>query len=162
MTTPSEDYGLLSFLPLESYSNPIRGLDFDSKIDYLMDVLVGEGSRLQAANWMTVKRAIRRQQLFVLEASTPFANVLIRFDPTDVKAGNYRIQYHRPPKVEVGKIEQIAPFDCGSKDLFFSKLKKYPTTFQIVSFREPGGKRSIWFIGLAVYEQFEEEVEIAP
>lgn len=156
MTTTPEEYGILRFQPVQNFIDPLLGVGRDARIDALMDLLDHGTVQDSAADWTRISRALRRNRLFVLEASTPVWSALLRFDPSNANCGDYRITRQRSARPEVGRIESVKAVSTDLLSSRLSRIAHYSTTFQIVTFTEHGGTRTVWFAGLFHYEQFDD------
>lgn len=140
----------------DSFLNPLRGMDRETRMDALFDLTFGEGLRHSAINWIPIKHAIRRGGLFVLEASTPACHILLRFHPEDFTAGDYQIHFQRPPKDEQGGIERVDLHDFQQDDAIYSAIAHCTTVYRIITYARQGGKRTVWFVGLSKYRESDE------
>jgi len=73
-TTPTTNFGVVRFMPVESFQDPNRGLDKDARLERVLsefDSFTADPKPQSIGDWPRAHTAIRRGDLFVIEASTP-------------------------------------------------------------------------------------------
>lgn len=148
---PNTDFGVIHFMPIETFADPYRGLDQEARVDILLgDLLEESPSKPQSiADWPHVHAAIRRSGLFVIETDTPGFTAMLRFSPEQPHMGDYEI-HHRPRGgVERGRTVKVVAVAPDNTDYRLSMLAPFPTRYGVVTV---GATRPhacmIWLVGL--------------
>lgn len=148
------DYGVLTFMPFESYVDPYRGLSVHDRIDRLLEEAFDEkfATPETVGDWPRIQVAIRRDGLFVIEAETPTFKAMLRFDPQHPDAGDFEI-HHRPHGgVESGRTTHVIAVPGDEKQTRLSVLAPFATRYAVVTVgRARPYARMVWRVGLREY-----------
>jgi len=148
---PATNYGVVRFIPVESFQNPTRGLDQDAQVDLILNRLSADGPRPQSiGDWPRIHHAVRRRDLFVVETSTPTFTALLRFSAESLDAGDYQIHYYG--RVDTGRIVQVTAVKADDMDSRVSMLKPFAERFRVdtVGSERPHAMM-VWLVGLSSY-----------
>lgn len=150
-TGHTTDFGVIQFMPIESFADPYRGLDQEARVDKMLgDLLEESPSKAQSiADWPHVHTAIRRRGLFVIESETPGFTAMLRFSPEQPDAGDYEI-HHRPRGgVERGRTVKVVAVAADETDSRLSMLTPFPTRYAVVTDGAARPRaRKMWLVGL--------------
>jgi hypothetical protein len=149
-TTPTTNFGVVRFMPVESFQDPNRGLDKDSRTDRILEDLLADEPRPQSvSDWPRIHTAIKRGNLFVIEASTPTFSALLRFNPQSFDDGDYQIHHSPRGGIDRGRIEKVTPVKADELNSRVSMLKPFAERFAIVTVgNERPYSRMMWLVGL--------------
>ena len=145
-------------MPVESFINPNRGVDKDSRVDNLLEDLLADAPKPQSTgDWPRIHTAIKRGNLFVIEASTPTFSTLLRFDPQQLDAGDYQIQRLPRGGIERGRTEKITPVKADELNRQVSMLTPFAERFAVVTVgNERPYSRLMWLVGLNSFRIIDE------
>lgn len=124
-TTSAIEFGLLQFMPVETFNDPLRGLDKESRrekeVENILEDLLYNGSPKppNGGDWFRIHTAIRRADEFVVETSSPTFTVRLRFCPEKPMMGDYEIHYRpRGPRgrIERGRTDKVTAVHAGETD----------------------------------------------
>ncbi len=143
------NFGVVKFLPIESVINPSRGLDREARSDRINDLLANEPVSQGVSEWPLVNIAIRRGDLFIIEASTPAFTALLSFSQERLAAGDYKIRHLPRGRIETGKIIKVSQLNGDDVDSFYSMLNPFKERFLVTTLgNERPHVKMIWLVGL--------------
>jgi hypothetical protein len=160
-TTHATDFGVVQFMPVESFADPYHGLDKEALDERFRDLLEERPLKAQSvADWPRVHVAIRRSGLFVIETETPAFTARLSFCPEQPDAGDYEI-HHRPRGgVEKGRTVKAAAVATDAEHPFLSMLTPFPTRYTVVTVGSARPHaRMIWLVGLRDFRSVDETDE---
>ncbi len=151
-TNPTQ-FGVLRFIPIESYNDPTRGLDKDARTDKLVETFLsvsdGPARPQSVADWPRVHTAIRRGAEFVIETETPDFTAMLRFNPDQPNQGAYELRHRPRGGVERGRTEQVRAVAADETDSRLSMLTSFSTRYAVVTVGSVRPyARMIWLVGL--------------
>lgn len=161
-TTHTKDFGILRFMPIESFFDFSKRFDHEALVERLLrESLPDSPSKpLSVGDWPRVRVAIRRGGLFVVESETPSFTAMLRFSPEQTDAGDYEI--HRRPRggVERGRTDEVLTVAADETDSRLSMLAPFPTRHIVVTvgLARPHA-RMMWLVGLKEYRNVNETDE---
>ena len=153
------EFGVVQFMPIETFNDPTRGLDKDARSDRFMEAFASDGPpRLQnVGDWPWVHTAILRDGVFVIETSPPSFTATLHFCPERPDAGDYEIHYRPRGRVEKGRTVKITAVDVGETDTRVSMLTLFATRYAVVTVgSERPHARMMWLVGLKDYRRVHE------
>ena len=167
VTSEGFDFGVVRFMPIESYTDPTLGLDREARVDLVARIvenyLAGKPVIPQSeGDWSRVHTAIRRAGLFVIETRTPCFAATLRFCPDRAGEGDYEI--HRQPRfgVERGRTVRVSVVADDEANACAAMLKPFATRFCVVTVRtDRPHTKLIWLVGLRDFRSFDETAETA-
>jgi hypothetical protein len=160
-TIPISNFGVVKFMPVESFEKPERGLDKEARSDMIMERLEGELQPQSVGDWPRIHTAIRRGDLFVIESSTPNFIARLSFSPASLDVGDYQINYLPRGRVDKGRIDKITPIKEDEKDNRVSMLSRFTERFAVVTVgSERPRVRLIWLVGLNSFTVVDVDVNI--
>lgn len=159
-TIPTSNFGVVRFMPVESFLNPERGLDREARSERMIDLLEGEPKQQSVGDWPRIHTAIRRGDLFVIETATPAFTALLRFSPASLDVGDYQIHHSARGGIDKGRIDKITPIKPDETDSRVSMLTRFAERFAVVTFgSERPHARLMWLVGLSSFTVIGEEVD---
>jgi hypothetical protein len=147
------NFGVVQFMPYEL---------FQARPDQLMDDYSDQEPRTPSvAGWPKVKEAIRRDGLFVIEASHPGFKATLRFKPGDPEGGDYTIRRLPHGRVETGKTQKLTEIPADEKHPQASMLSKFPHRYFVLTRSNTRTEHPelAWLVGLSHYRRGEETGE---
>jgi hypothetical protein len=152
MATSGANLGVVRFMPLQSFTNPERGLAHDARVDLIVERALSDIAPTHppsVGDWPRVHTAIRRDGLFVVEATAPDFKAMLRFSPERPDGGDYEIRYQPNGRIEKGRTCKVTPVLADDPDPSVSMLKAFTTRYAVatVSAARPFLK-SMWLVGL--------------
>ena len=155
--TPTTNFGVVQFTPVETFLDLDRGLDKEARMDRILDDLSDEPKSQSTSNWPRIHTAIRRGDLFIIETSTPAFTALLRFNPKQFDIGDYEIHYLPRGGVDKGRIGKVTTVKADETRSELSMLRPFAERFTVVTI---GGQRPharmIWLVGLSSFRNVEE------
>lgn len=115
-----------------------------------------------ASTWPRISTAIRREEFFVLEASTPLFTAHLTFNPEVHDSGVYKISYpsNRTMPVDEGKTVHIKRHTKPTEMASLSMLKPYAYRFVIRTL--PSSRpiqEMLWRVGFNEFKSVEDITE---
>jgi hypothetical protein len=166
--TEAKVLGVMKFMTMENFNNPNRGMPPKKMADEYMELVESSPKqRTSLISWPQVRKALRRGNLFVIEATTPTFRATLRFSPDNVTEGDYEIHYLRPAQFEKGRIQNVIPVPLNETREPVSKLTIFSIRYAVNTYAESRGKEHmIWLVGLdhfhSVVEPTENDLMLKP
>lgn len=154
MSLPYEmKHGLLAVMPLETFLNQAR----EDRGAELVALALGERPPPDnSLEWLRVDAAIRRNCLFVLEASSPTTRAQLRFCPENTREGDYELHLHLRHAPERGHPRKVCPVLVEDNRL--SAILTCPVKFILfTTANDRGGTQRVWLIGLNQVQVVEDD-----
>ena len=155
------DLGVVRFMPYESFMNPNRGLNNEARVQKILDEIDEFGSgRQSVSDWPRVHTAIRRCGLFVIQASSPSFELMLRFCSEKPDAGDYEI-HHRPRGgVEKGRTLRLKEVPVNETHKLVSVLTPFQVRYFIVTGANDRARTQlVWLVGLNSFTPVDETEE---
>ena len=115
--------------------DPDHGLNREARSDRLFDVYTETETRPPGvSDWPRVHTAILRGGMFVIEATTPSYDVMLRFYPAKPDGGDYEIHHNLPRgKVEKGHTIRVLEVRSDTTEERVAMLKPFNVRYFIVT-----------------------------
>jgi len=98
--------------------------------------------------WISVCAAIRKNEMFSVQATSSSRDVELRF-AANVEGGSYTIISRPSGAIETGRVQKVVVIPAGTDDLRFAKVAGAHFRFLIVSSTEQQPfKRRAWIVGV--------------
>jgi len=152
-----DNYGVIQFVPFAAFENPDMGLTSEEKTTRLIDKYLKKDRKPSStSDWPRINNAIKRGELFVIEAESPEHTFQLRFDLSDISSSFYQIQSKIRGRNDIGRIDSVYPLEDIRSDSRLSMLSEFPFHIVLVSIssQRPYTKLA-WRIGLRDYKVFD-------
>lgn len=154
------DFGVIQFLPYESFQNPEFGLTREElserRIAEFAD-LNTPPPQISVTGWPRAQFAKHRGNLFIIETSGPSFKAWLRFSPEKPDAGDYEIRHLPRGTLEKGCTFHVKAIKADETDRRASMLTKFPIRYVVFTTANDRARtRLAWRIGLTSVEEIPE------
>lgn len=141
-------------MPTEKFNDPQLGLSREEKSGQLIEryLKISEGKTLaDRRNWLKINEALRREQMYVVEASDAAFWVQVKFSP-ESNSGSYILNDRINKSKENGSLKAVVtlPSNLPSPQTAPEEIKVLPfqCKFFLMSVSAPPNSiEKVWFIG---------------
>ncbi len=164
MPTPhTPDFGVIQFLPYESFQNPEAGLAREElgerRIEEIEDIDKPPPPP-SFAGWSHVHVAKHRGGLFIVETSCPSFKAMLSFSPEKPDAGNYEIHHQPHGATDTGRTYHVKAIKADEMDRRASMLTKFAIRYVVfTTANNRAATRMAWRIGLTSVEELQEHAD---
>src|ERR1044071_1922091 len=128
-------YGVIRFMAAKSFHAIGGGLKGEAFQEWVTGLVTSAGGAKPQSthDWAKISEAIRREGMFILEASAPAFGVMLRFSVDTPADGDYTILHRPRGNIERGRTTEVAQVTQESSDIRVSMLNPFKTRFIVTT-----------------------------
>lgn len=141
--------GIIQVLAIEAYFDEAFGLNAGERLERGMEIFEDRVMPLDdSVGWIPLRKAIKRNAMFSVEASSPAMDIELRFAP-GVSGGSYKLTSLPRGEIEAGRIQKVIDVPVDSEDRRLIKVRQFQHQYVIASTTNLHPfKRKAWIIGI--------------
>jgi len=160
-TSHATDYGVVHFIPIETFVNPSRGVKREDRDMGGLDDHFEPDKPQSIGDWPRVCHAIRRGELFVIETTTPRFRAMLSFCPEHPDMGDYEIHYQPRGPVQKGRPFKVTAVPAEGTSSSLSMLKPFAVRYAVRTVADDRPRTVLlWLVGLNDYRSVDEREQI--
>ena len=157
---PHVDLGVVKFMSQESFEDPTHDLSPEGRAarteslrERILAMLENKEPPKPVGNpvgdWPKVREAICRDEMFVIETSTPAFTAMLRFCPIKPDQGDYEIHYQPHGGVEKGRTSEVKAVPKEESEEPAAMLTKFAVGYVVFTTSNDRARtQKVWLVGL--------------